>query len=71
MSTDCEVQLMGRRKGGKNMKTANRRIEIIPEWRDQPDIRMLALALIQIAQLRLNETEQKETKVVEEEVRNG
>ena len=62
---------MGRRKGGKNMKTANRRIEIIPEWRDQPDIRMLAQAIIQIAQLRQNESERKAAKKETGEVRNG
>lgn len=44
--------MMGRKKGGRNMKTAERRIEIVPEWRDTPDVRLLAQALIQIARLR-------------------
>jgi hypothetical protein len=59
---------MGRKKGGRNMKSVQRRIEIIPEWRDQPDIRMLAQAVIQIARKRHEDEIEAQRKPQSKEV---
>ena len=41
---------MVRKEGGvRNMKTDRRRIDIVPLWRQQPDARLFAQAVIELA----------------------
>ena len=48
----AEMQLMVRKKGGRRMKSGRQRIEIIPLWRDQPDARLFAEAVLALARQR-------------------
>jgi hypothetical protein len=44
-----EAQLMVRKKGGSNMNSSQRRIVIVPKWKREPDLTLIALAIIEIA----------------------
>ncbi len=44
---------MSRKKGGnKNMNQGRQRIEIIPLWRKEPDARLVAVAVVEMARQR-------------------
>ena len=41
---------MARTKGGgKAVSTKGKRVVVIPDWRDEPDIRLFAVAVVEIA----------------------
>lgn len=64
--TTTEVQSLSRKKGGKRkMKTGQRRIEIVPLWLDQPDARLFAMAVVEMARKRLQAAEEQERQVKE------
>jgi hypothetical protein len=47
------MQLMVRKKGGnRKMKTDRRRIDIVPLWRKEPDVRLFAEAVVAMARER-------------------
>jgi hypothetical protein len=46
------------RKGGKNMKTDQRRVTVIPWWREDPDARLFAQAVVELARERRKKAQQ-------------
>ena len=50
-----------KKKGGKrNMQQGDRRIQIVPLWREEPDARLFATAVVEMARQRLLETREAE-----------
>lgn len=53
---------MVRKKGGnRKMKTDRRRIDIVPLWRKEPDVRLFAEAVVAMARERRAATQQPKT----------
>ena len=45
-------------KGGKNMKSDQRRVTVIPWWREDPDARLFAQAVVELARERRKKVQQ-------------